>query len=173
MRVGLPMRSVHEALEEESIVAAFPDHERAVQAAHALDEAGFPPDRVGIAIENVRQAREAAGSFSAAGAIVGAVVGAIVAVVFVIAGGDEMRQNVVAIMLGAPALILAFGAIGALAGRAKVFRRKDYALYEGLVESGQALVSVSGKRDELRRAIAVLKERGATTIRLEETGEAL
>jgi len=32
---------------------------------------------------------------------------------------------------------------------------------------------VSGKRDELRRAIAVLKERGATTIRLEETGEAL
>src|SRR5438046_10655565 len=118
MRVGLPMRSVHEALEEESIVAAFPDHERAVQAAHALDEAGFPPDRVGIAIENVRQAREAAGSFSAAGAIVGAVVGAIVAAVFVIPGRHEMRQNVVPIMPGAPAPLLALGANGPLPGRA-------------------------------------------------------
>src|SRR5438477_12109970 len=167
------MQDLKEELKEESLVAAFRDHATAVHAATALDAAGIPPDHVGVVAENVRQAREAAGSFSAAGAIVGAVVGAIVAVVFVIAGGDEMRQNVVAIMLGAPALILAFGAIGALAGRAKVFRRKDYALYEGRVESGQALVSVSGKRDELRRAIAVLKERGATTIRLEETGEAL
>ena len=167
------MRSVQDELEEESIVAAFSDHARAVAAAHALDRAGISPNHVGVTAGNVRQAREAAGSFSLAGAIVGAIVGALVALIFVFAGGEQMRQNVVAIMLGAPALILAFGAIGALTGRAKLFQKEDYRAYEGAVEAGEALVSVSGKPTELRLAREVLQQQGAVAIRREETGEAL
>ncbi len=62
------MEDLKEELKEESLVAAFRDQEAAVQAATALDAAGIPPDHVGVVAENVRQAREAAGSFSAAGA---------------------------------------------------------------------------------------------------------
>ena len=66
------MQEIKEELREESLVAAFPDREAAVAAATALDAAGIPPDHVGVVAGNVRQAREAAGSFSAAGAIVAA-----------------------------------------------------------------------------------------------------
>jgi hypothetical protein len=167
------MREVQEELKEDSLVASFPDHERAVAAARALDQAGIKPGHVGVTAENVRQAREAAGSFSAPGAIVGALVGALLAVAFVVAGGETMRANIVAVLLGAPALIFAFAGIGALTGRAKVFQARDYRGYEREVESGDALVSVSGPAEELARAREVLKRRGATTIRHEETGEAL
>jgi len=167
------MRGIQEELKEQSIVASFRDHEQAVEAARALDAAGISPDHVGVTAENVRQAREAAGSFSAAGAVAGALIGALVAVVFVIGGGDVMRGNVVAILLGAPALILAFAGIGALAGRAKIFQRREYRLYEREVERGDALVSVSGRPEELGRAREILVRRGATAIRHEETGEAL
>ncbi|HEY7623785.1 MAG TPA: general stress protein [Candidatus Limnocylindria bacterium] len=167
------MQDIKEELQEESLVAAFPDHERAVAAVTALDAAGIPPDHVGVVAENVRQAREAAGSFSPAGAIAGAVIGAVLAVIFVIAGGDTMRQNLVAVVLGAPALIFAFAGIGALVGRAKLFQSRRYESYESAVDRGEALVSVSGPRDELRRAREVLERRGALRIRHEETGEAL
>src|SRR2546423_15525386 len=112
------MRDLKEELKEKSLVAAFPDHETAVAAATALDAAGIPPDRVGVVADNVRQAREAAGSFSPAGAIAGAVLGSLIVVIFVVAGGEVMRQSPVAIVLGTPALIVAFAAIGALVRRA-------------------------------------------------------
>jgi 3-hydroxyisobutyrate dehydrogenase-like beta-hydroxyacid dehydrogenase len=126
-----------------------------------------------VTAENVRQAREAAGSFSAPGAVVGAVVGALLAVAFLVVGGETMRANLVAVLLGAPALIFAFAAIGALTGRAKLFQAGDYRSYEREIERGDALVSVSGPAEELARAREILKRRGATSIRHEETGEAL
>jgi hypothetical protein len=162
-----------EAIKEESLVAAFPDHEAAVTAATALDAAGIPPDRVGVVADNVRQAREAAGSFSTAGAIGGALLGSVIAVVFVIAGGETMRQNLVAIVLGAPALILAFGAIGALVGRARLFQSHDYERYERAVDRGEALVTVSGPPELLSRASRILEEHGALRFRREETGETI
>jgi hypothetical protein len=167
------MQELMEELKEESLVAAFRDHETAVSAAAALDAAGIPPDRVGVVAGNVRQAREAAGSFSPAGAIVGAIVGALVAVIFVFAGGETMRQNVVAIVIGAPALVLAFAAIGALAGRAKLLQSDKYESYERAVERGEALVTVSGTTELLDRARRVLEEHGALRIRREATGEAV
>jgi hypothetical protein len=167
------MREIQEELKEESIVASFRDHEQAVEAARALDEAGISPDHVGVTAENVRQAREAAGSFSPAGAIAGAIIGALVAVVFVFVGGEAMRGSLVAILLGAPALILAFAGIGAIAGRAKLFQRREYGFYEREVERGDALVSVSGPPEELGRAREILVKGGAIAIRHEETGEAL
>ncbi|HEV8536968.1 MAG TPA: hypothetical protein VGR87_14775 [Candidatus Limnocylindria bacterium] len=167
------MQQVKEEVREETLVAAFPDHESAVEAAVALDAAGVPPDHVGVVAENVRQAREAAGSFSAAGAIVGALVGALVAVVFVVAGGEAMQRNLVAILLGAPALIFAFAAIGAVAGRARLFQRRAYERYERAVERGEALVTVSGAPRELIRAREILEREGAIRLRHENTGEGI
>jgi hypothetical protein len=167
------MQDIKEALKEESLVAAFPDHEAAVAAAAALDSAGIPPGRVGVVAENVRQAREAAGSFSPAGAVGGALVGAVLAVVFVIAGGETMRQNIVAVALGAPALIFAFAAIGALVGRAKLFQSREYERYERAVDRGEALVTVSGSPELLDRARRILEGHGALRFRREATGEAI
>jgi hypothetical protein len=164
---------VKEELKEKSLVAAFRDHDAAVAAATALDSAGIPPDHVGVVAENVRQAREAAGSFSAAGAIAGAIIGALVAVAFVIAGGDAMRQNLVAIVLGAPALIFAFAGIGALVGRAKLFQSREYERYERAVDRGEALVTVSGSPELLGRARRILEDHGALRFRREATGEAI
>jgi len=167
------VQQIKEELKEESLVAAFPDREAAVAAATALDAAGIPPDHVGVVAENVRQAREAAGSFSAAGAIGGAVLGAVIAVIFVVAGGDVMRQNVVAIVLGAPALVFAFAAIGALAGRARLFQSDEYERFENAVDRGEALVTVSGPPELLSKARRILEDRGALRFRREATGEAI
>ena len=167
------MQQIKEELKEESLVAAFPDREAAVAAATALDAAGIPPDHVGVVAGNVRQAREAAGSFSAAGAIGGAVLGAVIAVIFVVAGGDVMRQNVVAIVLGAPALVFAFAAIGALAGRARLFQSDEYERFENAVDRGEALVTVSGPPELLSKARRILEDRGALRFRREATGEAI
>ena len=167
------MQDLKEELKEESLVAAFRDQESAVQAATALDAAGIPPDHVGVVAENVRQAREAAGSFSAAGAIVGAIVGALLALVFVIVGGDEIRQNLVAIVIGAPILVFAFAAIGALAGRAKLFQSRKYVSYERAVERGEVLVTISGSPELLQRSRHILEQHGALRFRHEQTGEAI
>jgi uncharacterized membrane protein len=167
------MQDLKEELKEESLVASFPDHEAAVAAATALDAAGIPPDHVGVVAENVRQAREAAGSFSVAGAIAGAIFGALLALVFVIAGGETMRQSVVAIVLGGIVLVFAFAAIGALVGRAKVFQSRDYERYERAVERGEGLVTVSGSSELLERARGILEEHGALRFRRERTGEAI
>jgi hypothetical protein len=167
------MQEIKEELKEKSLVAAFPDRAAAVTAAAALDAAGIPPDRVGIVAENVRQAREAAGSFSAAGAIGGAVLGAVIAVIFVVAGGDAMKQNPVAIVLGAPVLIIAFAAIGALVGRARLFQSDEYERFESAVDRGEALVTVSGPPELLDQARRILQEHGAVRFRREATGEAI
>ncbi|TMC47269.1 MAG: hypothetical protein E6J23_00310 [Chloroflexi bacterium] len=167
------MRDLKEELKEKSLVAAFPDHETAVAAATALDAAGIPPDHVGVVADNVRQAREAAGSFSGAGAIAGAIVGAFVALTFVLVGGDAIRQSLVGIVIGAPALVFAFAAIGALVGRAKLFQSGEYESYERAIDRGEALVTVSGSPDLLERARRILEEHGAVRIRREETGEAI
>jgi hypothetical protein len=167
------MQHLKEELQEESLVAAFPDHEAAVAAAAALDAAGMPPDRVRVVAENVRQAREAAGSFSPAGAIGGALVGALIAVVFVVVGGDTMRQNLAAIVLGAPVLVIAFAAIGALVGRARLVQSSGYERYERAVDRGEALITVSGPPELLVRARRILEEHGALRFRREATGEAI
>jgi hypothetical protein len=167
------VQEIKEELKEQSLVAAFADHEAAISAATALDAAGIPPDHVGVVAGNIRQAREAAGSFSPAGAIGGAIFGGLLAVVFVVAGGETMRQNLAAIVIGAPALVLAFAGIGALVGRAKLFQSDRYESYEGAVDRGEALVTVSGAPEMLGRARRILEERGALRFRREATGEAV
>ena len=95
------------------------------------------------------------------------------ALVFVIVGGEEIRQNLVAIVIGAPILVFAFVAIGTLAGRAKLFQSREYERYERAVDRGEALVTVSGSPELLQRSRRILQEQGALRFRHEATGEAI
>jgi len=70
-------------------------------------------------------------------------------------------------------LILAFAAIGALVGRARLFQSDEYARFENAVDRGEALVTVSGRPELLAKARRILEEHGALRFRREATGEAI
>jgi hypothetical protein len=157
-----------------TIVGAFSSGTAASEAAGELERAGFAPDRIGIVAGNVRQAREMAGSYSPQGALGGAVLGALLAVAFVIFGGESVRQNPVAIVLGGTALVVAFAAIGWLAGRARVFKEDQYEDFEEHVEHGEVLLSVvCSTEDGAEQARVMLERAGATEIRVEKGSEAV
>ena len=157
-----------------TIVGVFPHGTAASKAAVTLERAGFAPDRVGIVAGNVRQAREMAGSYSPQGALAGAMLGALVAVAFVIFGGESVRQNPIAIVLGGLALVVAFGAIGWLAGRARVFKQDEYEEFEDHAEQGEVLLSVvCSTQDGAEQARVMMERAGATEIRVEKGSEAV
>jgi hypothetical protein len=157
-----------------TIVGVFSSGTAARDAARKLERAGFAPDRVGIVAGNVRQAREMAGSYSPQGALAGAMLGALLAVAFVIFGGESVRQNPVAIVLGGTALVVAFGAIGWLAGRARVFKQDEYEEFEDHVEHGEVLLSVvCSTENGAEQARAMLERAGATEIQVEKGSEAV
>jgi hypothetical protein len=157
-----------------TIVGAFASGTAASRAAGELERAGFAPDRVGIVAGNVRQAREMAGSYSPQGALGGAVLGALLAVAFVVFGGESVRQNPVAIVLGGTALVVAFAAIGWLAGRARVFKEDQYEEFEEHVEHGEVLLSVvCSTEDGAEQARVMLERAGATDVRVEKGSEAV
>ncbi len=157
--------------EERNLVGVFADDAAAKRAAAALDGVGFPPDRVGLVSDNVRQAREVVGSQSLTGVIIGAVVGALLTAGIVVFGGEPMRVNGVAIALGAVIFIGAGAAIGALVGRAKLFGGAEFRIYEGAVSRGDTLVTVRCAPDQIGRAREILQRSGASTIREEDTPE--
>jgi hypothetical protein len=155
-----------------TIVGVFPGSTAARAAARKLERAGFAPDRIGIVAGNVRQAREMAGSYSPQGALAGAMLGALLAVAFVVLGGESVRQNPSAIVLGGMALVIAFGAIGWLAGRARVFKQDEYEEFEQHVEQGDVLLSVvCSTEDGAEQARVMLERAGATEIRVEKGSE--
>lgn len=156
---------------ERNLVGVFRDEAAGQRAARPLDGAGFSPDHVGVVAGNVRQAREVEGSQSLAGVVIGAIVGAVLTAAFVVLGGEPMRQNAVAIALGAIIFIGAGAAIGALMGRAKLFRRAEYRSYEKSVESGGTLVTVRCAPDRVGRAREDLERSGASRVRDEDTPE--
>lgn len=157
-----------------TMVGVFPNAASAREAAHALDVSGFAPDRVGIVAENVRNAREVAGSFSPQGALAGAILGALLVVAFVVFGGESVQQNPGSVALGALVLIVAFTAIGWLAGRARLFKKGEYEEFEEAVEVGDALVSVVCESENgADHARVILERAGAVAVRREESSEAV
>ena len=157
-----------------TIVGAFSSGTAASEAARTLERAGFAPDRVGIVADNVRQAREMAGSYSPQGALGGALLGALLAVAFVVFGGESVRQNPVAIVLGGTALVVAFAAIGWLAGRARVFKQDQYEEFEEHVDHGEVLLSVvCSTENGAEQARVMLERAGATEIKVEKGSEAV
>jgi len=153
-----------------TVVGLFRNDDAAKTALRQMDAAGFPPDRVGVVAGNVRQAREVAGSFSPAAAVVGAVIGALVGLGLGLASG--MSVNGTAATVAGVAMFAMIGAfIGALAGRAKALKAHDYEKYERAVDMGDALVTIrcaSAQQDQARQA---LQTAGATAVRVEDTPE--
>lgn len=74
-----------------TVVGVFRSDDAAKTALRQMDEAGFAPDSVGVVAGNVRQAREVAGSFSPAAAVIGAVIGALVGLGFGLASGMSVN----------------------------------------------------------------------------------
>jgi hypothetical protein len=155
-----------------TIVGVFPSGTAARAATRALELSGFPADRVGIVDDNVRNAREVAGSFSPQGALAGAMVGALLTAAIIVFGGESLRQNTGSIALGGVVLVIAFTAVGWLAGRARVFKKSDYAVFENAVDAGETLVTVvCESEDGARQARAILERSGAVAVQREESGE--
>ena len=157
-----------------TVVGAFSNGAAARDAARTLERAGFAPDRIGIVAGNVRQAREMAGSYSPQGALAGAMLGALLAVAYVVFGGESVRQNPVGIVLGGMALVVAFAAIGWLAGRARLFKQEEYEEFEEHVEQGEVLMSVvCSTENGAEQAKVMLERAGATDVKVEESSEAV
>ncbi len=157
-----------------TVVGVFASGSAARAAIGSLERSGFPADRVGIVDDNVRNAREVAGSFSPQGALVGAMLGALMTAAFILFGGESIRQNPASIALGGLVLIVAFTAIGWLAGRARLFKKDEYAEFEDAVEAGETLVSVVCESEAgADQARAILERSGAVGVRREDSGEAV
>ncbi len=158
----------------QTIVGAFSREDSARRAVHALERAGMPPDRIGTVQQNVRQAREVAGSYSPQGALAGAMLGAILVVAYVVFGGDVMRQSPVAIAVGGFAIVGGLAFIGWLGGRSRVLKEDEYAQAEDDVAAGETLVSVvCDTLDGADETRALLERAGATDIRVESSGESV
>jgi hypothetical protein len=158
----------------ETVVGVFGSEVAARRAIAALERAGMPPDRIGIVVDNVRQAREVAGSYSPQGALAGAMLGALLVAGFVLFGGEVVRANPVAILMGGFAIIGGLAFIGWLAGRARAFKADEYADVEEEVEEGEILVSVAcDTPDGVDTTRALLERAGAREVKIEETAEAV
>src|SRR5215471_6201619 len=114
-------------VDTQTIVGVFDHLEDARAAIRRLEADGMPADRIGIASGNVCEAREAMGSYSPQGALVGGLAGFVLTLLFVVFGGESVRQNPGAILLGGFVLVLGLAFIGWLAGRGRVFKEGEYA----------------------------------------------
>ena len=157
-----------------TINAVFDREADARAAVLALERAGMPPDRIGLVTENIRQAREVAGSYSPQGAIVGAVLGALLVAGYVVFGGAQMTENPMGIAMGGFAIIGGLAFIGWLAGRARLFKQDRYEHFEDESAMGEILVSVVCETpDGADTTRAMLERAGAREVRTEESGESV
>jgi hypothetical protein len=155
-----------------NVVGEFTDERSARSAVRFLEHAGIPADDISVISEDVRRAREVSGSRSPQGAAIGALVGLVVFATFVATGGPVMWSNPVALVLGIVGFVGAGVAIGALAGRGRIFTADRGERYENAVEAGETLVSVHVSDAEHERARRLLREAGAVRLREEGTVEA-
>ena len=157
-----------------TVIGVFPSGEAAREAARKLERVGYAADRVGIVAGNVRQAREVAGSYSPQGALAGAMLGALLTAAYIVLGGESVRQNPGSIAIGGVVLLVAFTAIGWLAGRARLFKEDEYEEFEDHVEQGEVLLSVvCSTADGAEAAQVVLGRAGATDVRVENSAESV
>jgi hypothetical protein len=155
-----------------NVVGEFADERSARSAVRFLEHAGIPADDISVISDDVRRAREVSGSRSPQGAMIGAILGLIVLGTFVVTGGPVMWSSPVALVLGLVGFVGAGVAIGALAGRGRIFTVDRGERYEDAVEAGETLVSVHVSDAEHDRARGLLREAGAVRLREEGTVEA-
>lgn len=158
----------------QTIIGVFDTETRAQRAISVLERAGMPPDRIGIVNDNIRQAREVAGSRSPQGALVGAMLAAILVVGYIVFGGEQVRINPVGIAIGALPILAAGALIGFLAGRSRVLKHDEYNQAEDEVEAGEVLLSVvCSTPDGADTTRAILEREGAREVRVEQSGESV
>jgi hypothetical protein len=158
----------------QTVVGVFRSEVAARDAMRMLETAGMPPDRIGIVRDNVRKAREVAGSYSPQGALIGALVGALIVAFYVAFGGDVVRQNTVAIVIGGVPIVGGLAFIGWLTGRARVFKDDEYEHLEEDVAKGEILVAVVCDTPEgADVARASLERAHADEVRVEDTADAV
>lgn len=162
------MKSAH----RRNVVGEFADDRSARSAVRFLEHAGIPADDVSVISDDMRRAREVSGSRSPQGAVVGAFIGLAILATFVATGGPVMWSNPVALVLGLVGFVGAGVAIGALAGRGRIFVADRGERYEAAVEAGEILVAVHVSDAEHDRARRLLREAGAVRLREEGTVEA-
>ena len=161
-------------VEGQTITGVFDTEAAARDAVGHLERAGMPPDRIGLVVGNMRQAREVAGSYSPQGAIAGALVGVLLVAADVIFGGEQMRQSAVAIGLGGFAIVGGLAAIGWLAGRARVFKEREYEELEDESAEGDIHLSVvCDTPDGADATRAILERAGAREVKLQESSESV
>ena len=153
-----------------TVVGVFRSDDAAKAALQKMDAAGFAPDRVGIVANNVRQAREVAGSSSPTAAIIGAIVGGLVGLGLGLATGMSVNSPV-ATVGGVIMFAIIGGFIGMLAGRGKVLNAHDSDKYQRAVDMGDALVTIRCAETQQDQARKALQGAGATAVRVEGTPE--
>jgi len=95
-------------------------------------------------------------------------------VLFLIAGGEPVRQNAVSAALGAFAIVIGLAFIGWLAGRARLFKQAEAAEREDEVASGDVLVTVvCDTLDGAEQTRAILERAGATDVTVEDSAESV
>jgi len=157
-----------------TVIGVFPNGDAAREAARKLERVGYAADRIGIVAGNVRQAREVAGAYSPQGALAGAMLGALLTAAYIVLGGESVRQNPGSIAIGGVVLLVAFTAIGWLAGRARLFKKDEYEEMEDRVDHGEVLLSVvCSTADGADQAQVILKKAGAAEIRVENSAESV
>ena len=158
----------------QTITGVFPSEAAARDAVQRLERAGMPPDRIGFVTQNIRQAREAAGSYIPQGAVVGAIVGVLVVLGYLVFGGEPVRQNAVSAALGAFAIVGGLAFIGWLAGRARVFKADEAAALEDDIARGNVLVTVvCDTPDGADQTRSILERAGAAEVTFEDSAESV
>ncbi|HEX2473866.1 MAG TPA: YsnF/AvaK domain-containing protein [Lacipirellulaceae bacterium] len=157
-----------------TIVGVFSDHEQARKATHALKEAGFTEDQIGVASakrhadgDDIGGGDDDDGDYTGEGAIAGVAAGAGIGALWglgILAGilpaiGPAIAGGTLAVLLSSAAAgAAAAGLAGALIGMG--LSKEEAEFYEGEVKAGRTIVTVTaGARRE--DAMRILRQFGA------------
>ncbi len=152
-----------------TVAGLFPDRDSAEKAIHALQAAGFNPDRIGIVMRDRRETREAAdeaGVNATAGAVAGSAIGGTLGAILAATGALVIPGIGPFVSGGILATALVGGVAGWLVGGlvALGIPHKEAEYYQGQVEQGRVLVTVEAG-DSVDRARATLLRSGAENLR--------
>ncbi len=150
-----------------TVVGIFLNDRQGVAAMHALDRAGFEPGRIEMVADDASRAAEVgATTFATMGFIVSALIG--IAIVVAVSLWGDLGRDPFGLALGSLGVIGGFAVIGLVIGRTLGHHAPDAAVFARAIHRGGAVVSVQCAGSERIRALEVLNEAGARTVRDED-----
>jgi len=155
-----------------TVVGIFGNDRKAAEALRSLDAAGFDAGRVQMTADDPSRAAEVGGkTFVLEGFIGGLLVGVLVVVGFSIWG--DLGRDPVGVVVGGVGVVGGMATIGLVIGRAIGRHSPDAHLFERVVRTGGAVVSVQCADEECDLAAQLLDGAGAREVRDEPGPEAL